>query len=146
MDAIAQLADELSGVLGQVPTDGGSYGMIHGDLHLGNVHFDGDVPTIFDMDHCGHGWRAYDLAPIRMAFDDPTWDAFVRAYRERRELPPGIEHIDDFARMRVLWDVGDLLAMQATWGNTKISDQLRQQLPKLAAHLGLSPDTAAPAG
>jgi Ser/Thr protein kinase RdoA (MazF antagonist) len=35
--------------------------IIHGDLHGGNGHFAGPRQlTLFDFDHGGYGWRAYD--------------------------------------------------------------------------------------
>lgn len=39
------------------------WGLIHGDPQVLNCHFthDGAV-NFFDFDHCGFGWRAYDLA------------------------------------------------------------------------------------
>src|SRR5262249_54605790 len=41
----------------------GGWGVIHGDPQVLNCHFtpDGAV-NFFDFDHCGFGWRAYDLA------------------------------------------------------------------------------------
>lgn len=39
------------------------WGVIHGDPQVLNCHFtdDGEV-GFFDFDHCGFGWRAYDIA------------------------------------------------------------------------------------
>lgn len=39
------------------------WGVIHGDPQVLNLHFttDGAV-NFFDFDHCGFGWRAYDIA------------------------------------------------------------------------------------
>lgn len=42
-----------------------NFGLIHGDLNESNIHFDKEAGfTIFDFDHCGYGWRAYDLTPF----------------------------------------------------------------------------------
>ncbi|MBD3919454.1 phosphotransferase [Paenibacillus sp. PR3] len=39
-----------------------NYGLIHADLHLGNVVFQGDVPFPIDWGRCGYGYYLYDLA------------------------------------------------------------------------------------
>lgn len=36
--------------------------LCHGDLHLENVCFGGDTPTLIDFGECGYGPSAYDLA------------------------------------------------------------------------------------
>lgn len=38
------------------------YGLIHGDLDLKNVLFDGDDPMVLDFGTCGFGYYIYDLA------------------------------------------------------------------------------------
>ena len=35
--------------------------LIHGDLHLGNIIWDGDTPFLIDFDDCGLGWTGQDL-------------------------------------------------------------------------------------
>lgn len=41
----------------------GGWGLIHGDPQVLNSHFTDDgAVTFFDFDHCGFGWRGYDLA------------------------------------------------------------------------------------
>ena len=126
--------DELAGMLASLPKDTSDYGIIHGDLHLGNVHVDDDDGgrlTIFDFDHCAHGWRAYDLAPIRMSLPDERWDEVLAAYESVRPLPPGVERIDDLVRVRTLWDIGDLLTMEAVWGTDEVTKQVPDALPQL---------------
>ena len=43
-----------------LPAEG--YGIIGGDYHAGNNYFAGMVPTFFDFDTSGYGWKVYDLA------------------------------------------------------------------------------------
>ena len=46
------------------------YGICHGDLHGGDVCYDDNtVPTLFDFDSSGCGWRALDLG-VYLASDD----------------------------------------------------------------------------
>lgn len=54
--------DELVANVKALNKEHGAYGIIHGDLHPGNIHFtETDHITLFDFDHCAYGWRAYDL-------------------------------------------------------------------------------------
>lgn len=94
----------------------GTYGIIHGDLHLGNIHFADDRPTLFDFDHCAYGWRAYDLAVLRSDMAEDAWEALLRAYELVRPLSD-VERsaIPAFVHARTIWDMGDELAMESVW-------------------------------
>ena len=52
--------------------------LIHGDLHLGNVIWDGDTPYLIDFDDCGLGWFGQDLWLIAPGSDE--W------HREKRRI------------------------------------------------------------
>jgi Ser/Thr protein kinase RdoA (MazF antagonist) len=64
----------------------------HGDLHLGNVHFDRQgAPVFFDFDCCAPGWRAYDLAVFRWASylhgkQEAVWTEFLAGYQAVQAL------------------------------------------------------------
>ena len=47
-----------------LPKDRSSYGMIHADLHCGNIYVDvgHSSITVFDFDDCCYGWYAMDIA------------------------------------------------------------------------------------
>ena len=45
-------------------TDKDQFGLIHGDAHSGNFHFDSERLCFFDFDDCGYQWFAYDIATI----------------------------------------------------------------------------------
>jgi Ser/Thr protein kinase RdoA (MazF antagonist) len=131
-------AERLLGVLAARPRSAGEYGLVHADFHLGNMHFTDDRQlTIFDFDHCATGWRAYDFAALRSSLPDAYWEVLLAAYEEVRPRPAGLDGIDDLVRVRALWDVGDLLAMEAVWGNDDASRQVRAGLPALCARLGI---------
>ena len=140
LPAIEALVAELASLLASLPKDRSDYGLIHADFHLGNMHFAGDAGgrrlTIFDFDHCAHGWRAYDFAALRVSLPDGHWEGLLRAYASVRPLPPGLDRIDDLVRIRALWDVGDILAMESVWGNDDASRQVRGALPQLCERLG----------
>ncbi|MGV3526388.1 MAG: phosphotransferase enzyme family protein [Candidatus Sericytochromatia bacterium] len=49
-------------VLTQLSQDANHYGLIHGDLHRGNLFWQDVYPVVFDFDDCHLGWFAQDLA------------------------------------------------------------------------------------
>lgn len=51
----------LQGLL-LLPKDHGSYGLIHGDIHLNNFHVHRDELILFDFDECEYSWFAADIA------------------------------------------------------------------------------------
>ena len=72
-------------------TDRASYGLIHADLHPGNVLVDGEQVRLIDFDDAGFGWHVHELAVA--LFNNQTsprfgtmQEALIRGYRGRREL------------------------------------------------------------
>lgn len=107
MQPIEELMEKISSL--DVSND--EYGIIHADLHPGNIHFDGDQLTFFDFDHCAYGWRAYELA-ITEFMRDGEGEAMLNGYESVRPLSKGERDcIPAFAKLRQLWDVGDSLAI-----------------------------------
>ena len=91
------------------------YGYCHGDIHNGNVFFNGDNPTIFDFDCMGYGWRAYDIcvyawnetAGCEDYIDKEPWKAFLEGYNSIRKLSDiELVSINAFAALRELWLMG----------------------------------------
>lgn len=63
------------------------WGIIHADIQPLNYHFDADDNiTIFDLDMCGYGWRAYDLAYCYTRTGDPQRSAMLDGYQSVRPL------------------------------------------------------------
>jgi Ser/Thr protein kinase RdoA (MazF antagonist) len=91
------------------------YGFCHGDIQSGNVFFEGEMPTIFDFDCMGYGWRAYDICVFvwnhtlndGKYIESDDWKAFLDGYNSVRQLSD-IEKasINDFAALRTLWVMG----------------------------------------
>lgn len=112
-DMAARIRSELSAL----PVPPGGWGIIHGDLHTGNCHFDGDQPTLFDFDTCGFGWRAYDVAVGAGSRDETFHSTFLAAYQSVRPLSEAERNaLPTFLRARYLWDGGDALALAPIWG------------------------------
>jgi Ser/Thr protein kinase RdoA (MazF antagonist) len=91
------------------------YGYCHGDIHSGNVFFDGDNPKIFDFDCMGYGWRAYDICVYawnetggdESYIEKEPWNAFLEGYNSIRRLSETeLEAINAFAALRELWLMG----------------------------------------
>ena len=72
-------------------TDRPTYGIIHADLHPGNVLVDGARTRLIDFDDAGFGWHVHELAVA--LFNNQAsphfgamHEALIRGYRARREL------------------------------------------------------------
>ena len=93
-DSIYQLRDRIS----QFPRDQANYGLIHDDLHTGNVFcLDGDL-VIIDFDCCHHSWYAGDIssAVLFRVWIGPHKDAqeataflqgLIQGYTAQNDLP-----------------------------------------------------------
>ena len=71
-------------------------GLIHADLHLGNVLFGEGEARAIDFDDCADGYWLYDMAVALMDLRDrDDWeslrDALLEGYAELRPLPGGID-------------------------------------------------------
>jgi len=98
--------------INSIGTDGDKFGIIHSDMHLGNIHFRGDELAIFDFDHCAYGWRAYDLA-ISNGLPKAQKESMIDGYESRRPLcQEERDSLEDLGNLRNLWDVGDALATE----------------------------------
>lgn len=67
-----------------LPTAAPEYGFCHGDLHGGDVLYDGDgQPTLLDFDSSGYGWRAVDLG-VYLNHDWMNTSAEAEALRQEK--------------------------------------------------------------
>ncbi len=104
--------DALRVELGALATTADHFGLIHADLHLGNLMADGDSLTVIDFDDAGHGWFVYELAvALHPVLEEPWEDdaraALVAGYRDIHPLDDVEERrIDTFLTMRSLMLVG----------------------------------------
>lgn len=83
--------DRIRGAMDRYGCDAASFGMIHADLHPGNLLVGADGLTVIDFDDCAFGWHVYDMAVAlwhqqRSPRFNALQGAFVRGYRSRREL------------------------------------------------------------
>ena len=102
--------------LGSLSTDADAFGLIHADLHLGNLMAEGDHLTVIDFDDAGFGWFSHELAVALHPVYEEAWEADARAallggYRTAHPLTKEEENlIDAFLTMRCLMLIGWLSA------------------------------------
>lgn len=109
--AIAEQASTAMASLDAVPD---CSGLIHADLHLGNVLFARDSATgrlqarPIDFDDCGFAHWVYDFAAVLGDYraDEPYplfHDALLSGYAEVRQLPlEQLKHLDTFIAARLV--------------------------------------------
>ncbi|MEF2280269.1 phosphotransferase [Deinococcus sp. YIM 134068] len=123
---LREYGEGLKRRLSRLPRDAGAFGFVHGDLHLGNVHVSEEHGcTLFDFDHSGLGWRAYDLAVLRLRLDETRWNALLGGYRTVRPWSQrDMDSVPLFTEVRQLWDPGDWFAMWETgaWGRSSLEE------------------------
>jgi Ser/Thr protein kinase RdoA (MazF antagonist) len=84
------ISQRLKQALDRLPTTAPAFGVCHGDLQAKNMHIDvsGQI-TLFDFDHCGYGWRVYDLISLYYQWrqEHPqAWEQVFNAYLQERPL------------------------------------------------------------
>lgn len=110
MLASLQPTENLVDTVRALETSKDEFGIIHGDLHLGNIRFEGDQVTFFDFDHCAYGWRAYDVGTLSF-LPEAKFEKVIEGYESVRPLSEGERSsLPAFAKLRMLWDMGDMLA------------------------------------
>ncbi len=104
---------EVYALLGQPPgKDSDVWGVIGGDFHDLSAHFEDEVPTFFNFDRCGYGWRAYDIAAFLsnsnlLQAAKGYSEAFFAGYYAERPLSRE-EHaaVSPFLTLRRVWRMG----------------------------------------
>ena len=113
------------------------YGFCHGDIHLANVFFNGDIPTFFDFDTMGYGWRAHDIS-VHIFNSEPFINpkfresdeckAFFDGYNSIRQLSENeLECINAFGAIRAIWALGiniDLLRINGCFSSMPLVNYL----------------------
>ena len=56
MVTVSTRTEKVISQLDHMKADDYNYGLIHADLHLGNVVFEGEVPHPIDFGRCGYGF------------------------------------------------------------------------------------------
>ena len=99
---------KVRAVLSRYEKKADGYGLIHADLHPGNVLFDGSRLHPIDFDDAGFGWHVYDLAVALFYYQsrrdfDSILQALVSGYRAHRPLSDeALERLPLFLLIRAL--------------------------------------------
>ncbi|MFM9276898.1 phosphotransferase enzyme family protein [Paenibacillus jiagnxiensis] len=81
-------ADKISNQLVAMKSNGHNYGLIHADLHMGNLVFKDDEPFPIDFGRCGYGYHLYDIAGAIIGLPPHKRKIFLQGYESVRELEP----------------------------------------------------------
>ena len=65
------------------------YGLIHADLHSGNIVFKHDRPFPIDFGRCGYGYFLYDMAGAMLELHPKLRRKFIQGYESVRGLESG---------------------------------------------------------
>lgn len=104
-----------------------NYGLIHADLRLTNILFEGEQIKVIDFDDCGFGWHLYDLAAsVSFVEAEPVASgmiaAWLKGYQKVRPLSDAdLTEIDTFIMMRRL----QLTAWMETHYDTPTAEENR---------------------
>lgn len=66
--------------------DARNYGLIHGDIHSGNVVFNNGLPCPIDFGRCGYGYYLYDLAGALLELNPQHRRLLIQGYESVVEL------------------------------------------------------------
>lgn len=79
-------ADKLIDTLGKREKAHNHYGIIHGDLHQGNIVFHNGEPRPIDFGRCGFGYYLYDIAHTILGLYPAQRELVIKGYESLREL------------------------------------------------------------
>lgn len=83
---VAATFAEIERIIEQQPRDGEHYGMIHGDLHAGNVLVDGAAVKLIDFSMCGLGPYVLDVGYCLAGLKPKLHSPFLGAYSQLRPI------------------------------------------------------------
>ncbi|HEX2953859.1 MAG TPA: phosphotransferase, partial [Bacillota bacterium] len=116
------------------------YGLIHADLHRGNLIIQEDQLGIIDFDDCGWGYYLFDVATLlssiyRLSKDERNYhilkDAYLKGYDRIRALPSAIDQeLLPFFVMRDMLIVNFILRSENQevwhWGGDRVKGIIRE--------------------
>lgn len=86
-DQVKKIATVLMDEIKALPIERETFGLMHGDIHPGNFHYDGKELTIFDFDDAAYNYFIHDLAMVlyySVLFT--TWTAEEKTDFARKQL------------------------------------------------------------
>lgn len=80
--AAEKIVSELAGI----QRNNHNYGLVHADLHTGNIVFNDDHPYPIDFGRCGFGYYLYDMAGTLLELYPKHRWMFIQGYESVRKL------------------------------------------------------------
>ncbi|WP_169088967.1 phosphotransferase enzyme family protein [Paenibacillus sp. PL91] len=79
-------AERILSWINKLSKDDESYGLIHGDLHQGNIVFHNGEPHPIDFGRCGFGYFLYDIAHTILGLYPWQRELLIKGYESKRRL------------------------------------------------------------
>ncbi|WP_440119344.1 phosphotransferase enzyme family protein [Paenibacillus sp. QZ-Y1] len=84
-------AEKILSELAGMDVNEKNHGIIHADLHTGNIVFRGNRPFPIDFGRCGYGYFLYDMAGTLLGLNPKQRWEFIKGYESLRKLEKGYE-------------------------------------------------------
>lgn len=82
-------AEKIVSELSIMRPDVHNYGLIHADLHVGNIVFNDEMPYPIDFGMCGYGFFLYDMAGSLVGLHTKPRHRFIDGYKSVHRLDNG---------------------------------------------------------
>ena len=112
-EILTRARDQIEIILSDYGTDGGTYSLIHADLHPHNILVgDAGALHVIDFDDSGFGWHQYELAVALFSYMEEPWfdaitEALLAGYRSVRGFDErALELLPLFLLIRALVMIG----------------------------------------
>ncbi len=130
IESLKRMLKELK----MIPRDSNNFGLIHGDINIGNFFVDTDKITMFDFDECQNSWYIEDIAiqlfyTVYVMCDDSIQERnekavefmqnFLRGYKTEQDID--IEMIKQIPKFLILREMIVHVGMYKKWNFSKLS-------------------------
>lgn len=129
IDSLKSILDDLK----MIPINSNNYGLIHGDINIGNFFVDIDKITMFDFDECQNSWYIEDIAiqlfyTVYVMCDDSIEERkgkavefmqnFLRGYKTEQDID--IEMIKQIPKFLILREMIVHVGIYKKWDFSKL--------------------------
>ncbi|MGN4426134.1 phosphotransferase enzyme family protein [Bacillus cereus group sp. MYBK30-1] len=135
---VKEIATVLMDEIKALPIEKETFGLMHGDIHPGNFHYDGKDLTIFDFDDAAYNYFIHDLAMVlyySVLFT--TWTADEKTEFARKQLQVLRKGYENEHRLADSWyeslplflrlrDIGLYGTLQKKFKGKDMSDNFRE--------------------
>ncbi len=142
-DRLKAMAAKVKRSLARLPTKAPYYGLIHGDMHAGNMayHQALKTDTLFDFDSMARGWRLYDLATLLWSLRENEkmmgrmLKPVVLSYSSLSPLSPlEVRLIPDMMAARQIFYMGFPAGYAERFGTSTVSPERHWQKMRFMHH------------